>query len=137
MRAADSLLASSLAEVIKGQLGSMSDVVSAAHTEVLAAADAIGSPLVVSRTAAISVIRGLLDGIYSPETVQSWASFVSAGFVANRSPGPIRPVEIDFEEAWEDAISAAVSRLDEIGDMVDGEVSRGEALDLLQLLGEP
>jgi hypothetical protein len=30
-----------------------------------------------------------------------------------------------------------VSRLDEIGDLVDGEVTRGEVLDLLQLLGEP
>ena len=46
-------------------------------------------------------------------------------------------VNIDFEEAFEDAISAAVSRLDEIGDLVDGEVTTDEALNLLQLLGEP
>jgi hypothetical protein len=137
VRSANASLADSLAEVIRGELGSMSDVASAAHSDVLAAADMIGTPLVVPRTAAILVIRGLLDGIYAPETVQAWASFVSAGFIANRSKGPIRPVEIDFEEAWEDAIAAAVSRLDEIGDSVDGEVSAGEALDLLQLLGEP
>ncbi|MFD7073105.1 hypothetical protein ACFV9G_02750 [Nocardioides sp. NPDC059952] len=114
----------------------MSDIGSATHEEVLAAADALGTPLVVPRTAAVSLIRGLIDGVHRPESVQAWASFVSAGFVANRSPGPIRPVEIDFEEAWEDAISEAVSRLDEIGDVLDGEVSEGELLDLLQLLGE-
>lgn len=59
------------------------------------------------------------------------------GFVEGTADGPIRPIEIEFEEAWEDAISAAVSRLDEIGDVIDGEVTAGEALDLLQLLGEP
>jgi hypothetical protein len=32
-------------------------------------------------------------------------------------------------------MSAAISRLDEIGDVVDGEVTTGEILDLLQLLG--
>ena len=46
------------------------------------------------------------------------------------------PLRIDYDDAYEDEISTAVSRLDEIGDSVDGEVSSGEILDLLQLLGE-
>lgn len=114
----------------------MSAVMSAKHEELLSAADALGGPLVVPRTAAVSVLRALRNGVYGPESVQAWASFVSAGFVANRSPGPIRPVEIDFEDAWEDAIAEAVSRLDEIGDVVDGEVTSCEIDDLLKLLGE-
>lgn len=130
-------LARSLDRVIRGDLGSLGAILSAEHSEVLKAAEALGAPLIVPRTAAISVVRGLVDGACAPETAQAWASFVGAGFVANRSTGPIRPVDIDFEEAWEDAISAAVSRLDEIGDLIDGEVATGEALDLLQLLGEP
>ncbi|WP_331095871.1 hypothetical protein [Lacisediminihabitans sp.] len=51
--------------------------------------------------------------------------------------GPIQPIDVEFEAAWEDAISAAISRLDEIGDVIDGEITTGEALDLLQLLGQP
>lgn len=115
----------------------MGAILSAEHGEILKAAEVLGAPLVVPRTAAIAVVRGLVDGAFAPEAAQAWASFVGAGFVANRSTGPIRPVAIEFEEAWEDAISAAVSRLDEIGDLIDGEVTTGEALDLLQLLGEP
>lgn len=130
-------LAESLAGVIRGELDPMSAIVSATHEEVLAAAGALGTPLVVPRSAAVSVLRGLHDGVYRPESVQAWASFVGVGFVANRSPGPIRPVEIDFEDAWEDAIAEAVSRLDEIGDAVDGEVTGSEVLDLLQRLGVP
>lgn len=130
-------LATSLDRLIRGDLGSLGAIVSAEHTEVLKAAEALGTPLMIPRTAAISVVRGLIDGAYAPEMAQAWASFVGAGFVANRFTGPIRPVAIDFEEAFEDAISAAVSRLDEIGDLVDGEVTTDEALNLLQLLGEP
>lgn len=137
MMPANCSLAGSLAAVIRGELCSMNDIVSASHEEVLAAADVLGTPLVVPRTAVVSVLRGLKDSVYWAESVQAWASFVSAGFVANRSLGPIRPVEIDFEDAWEDAIAEAVSRLDEIGDVVDGEITEGELLDLLQLLGEP
>ncbi|MGN8244413.1 hypothetical protein ACTHAM_001316 [Cellulomonas soli] len=56
--------------------------------------------------------------------------------MASTASGPISPIEIEFEDAWEDAISDAVSRLDEIGDLIDGEVGSGEAIDLLRLLGE-
>lgn len=130
-------LATALNRVIRGDLGSLGLILSAEHDEILRAAEVLGAPLVVPRTAAVSVLRGLVDGAFEPDVAQQWASFIGAGFVANRSFGPIRPVEIEFEDAWEDAISAAVSRLDEIGDMIDGEVTTGEALDLLQLLGEP
>jgi hypothetical protein len=112
-------------------------ILSADHGAILEAARVLGVPLTVPRTAAISVLRGLLDGAFAPEVAQQWASFVGAGFVVGRLSGPIRPVEIDFENAWEDAIAAAVSRMDEIGDAIDGQVTKGEVLDLLQLLGEP
>lgn len=58
------------------------------------------------------------------------------GYVASTASSPVSPIEIEFEDAWEDAISEAVSRLDEIGDLIDGEVGTGEALSLLRLLGE-
>jgi hypothetical protein len=77
---------------------------------------------------------GLNQGTITPDEAQRWASFVRLGFVGGAS-GPIMPLDIDYEDAWEDAIVEAVGRLDQIGDLVDGEVTRGEVLDLLQLLG--
>ena len=59
------------------------------------------------------------------------------GLLEGAAGGPVQPIEIEFEDAWEDAIAVALSRLDEIGDVIDGGVTIGEALDLLQLLGEP
>jgi hypothetical protein len=129
-------LRTALEGVIRGDLSGLAVILSADHDAILDSAEDLGIPLVVPRTAATAVLRGLFDGVVAPEAAQQWAWFVSVGFVANRSSGPIRPVEIDFEAAWEDAIAAAVSRLDEIGDAIDGEVTSGEILDLLQLLGE-
>ena len=65
-------LAKSLDRLIRGDLGSLGAIVSAEHTEVLKAAEALGTPLMIPRTAAISVVRGLIDGAYAPEMAQAW-----------------------------------------------------------------
>jgi hypothetical protein len=44
-------------------------------------------------------------------------------------------VDIDYDPAWEDDIVEVVGRLDEIGDIIDGVVTRDEILNLMQLLG--
>lgn len=85
----------------------------------------------------MGVLRGLIVRAWPPEQAQSWASFVRRGYIAGRSDRPIRPLDIEYDDACEEEIAAAVSRLDEIGDVVDGEVTTGEVLDLLRLLGEP
>lgn len=84
-----------------------------------------------------NVLRGLLDGAFSPELTQAWASFLRRGYVAGPGGGPIRPINIDHEQAYEDDIAEAVSRLEEIRYLVDGEVSPDGVLAPLQLLGEP
>lgn len=78
-----------------------------------------------------------LAGSPAASATATTAGIVRHGYVADRGDRPIRPVVIDFEEPCEEEIAEAVSRLDQIGDLVDGMVSNGEILDLLQLLGEP
>lgn len=107
------------------------------HADLLEAQVDAGQPLTLTREATVAVLRGLLDHQFTPADVQSWASFMRRGYIAGHTVrGPIEPLEIEFDDAWEDAISAIVSRLDEIGDAVDGEVTTSEILDFLQLLGE-
>lgn len=76
------------------------------------------------------------QGVFPPDLVQSWAFFVRRGCIENPKGGPIQLLNIDYDEAWEDAIVEAVSGLDEIGDVIDGEISSDELRDLIQLLGE-
>ena len=107
------------------------------HSALRAAAAEGSYRVLVTRSGVVAVLEGLLDRAWTPEQAREWASFVRRGYVAGGSDLPIRPIEIDYDDCCEDEISAAVARLDEIGDLVDGEVSTGEILDLLQLLGEP
>lgn len=122
-----------LAHVANGDAQAITVLRRLGHAMLLNTTDG-AEPLVVTREATISVLRGLLDGRLSPTQAQGWASFVRCGYLEGTT-GPVQPLPIDFESAWEDAIAEATSRLDEIGDLIDGEVSNGELLDLLQLLG--
>lgn len=133
---ADSQLIDALARVLDGDVSAVPVISKAEHVDVQDAAASLQRELVVTRAAALAVLTSLDDGSCSPEEVQAWASFVSCGYAPGARP-PIRPVDIDYEEAWEDAIVEAVARLDEIGDVVDGTVTRSEIGLLLQLLGVP
>ena len=124
-----------LAQVVGGDPLALPLVASLSQADLLLAATLLHSPLVVTRRAAASVLKGYAGATYSPQQVQAWASFVRRGYVASPSKEPIRPLDIEYEEAWEDAIVEVVSRLDEIGDLIEGEVTVGDALDLLELLG--
>lgn len=108
------------------------------HTALLEAQSAARQPLIVTRQATVGVLRGLLDHRFAPLAVQAWASLMRWGFIVRPEVRvPIKPIEIEFDEACEESISEILSRLDELGDVIDGEVTSGEILELLQLLGEP
>lgn len=125
-----------LTAVLEGDPLSLSVIESLEHHDLLSAAVEVRRQAVVRRSAVVDVLRGLLVGAWTPEQVQAWASFVRRGHIAGRSGLPVRPLDIEYDDACEEEIAAAVSRLDEIGDLVDGEVTTGEILDLLQLLGD-
>lgn len=81
---------------------------------------AAGSPLLVSRRSVMAVLQGLSTGSISGEQAQAWASFVRHGFIQG-GPGPIRPLDIEYDAAPENAIVEVVGRLDQIGDRIDGD----------------
>lgn len=86
-----------------------------------------------------SLARVLLD-LESHEIggtdAQRWASFIRRGYVEGQTHSPIRPIDIGYQTAFEDEIVEIIARLDEIGDVIDGDVpSRSEISDYLVLLG--
>lgn len=90
--------------------------------------------LVLHRASVVTVLQGHAAGLWAPEQVQAWASFVRRGRVVGSWSGAIRPLDIEYEQAFEDEIVEAIGRLDEIGDIIDGEVSPEEARDLIRML---
>jgi hypothetical protein len=129
-------LSSALIQVLEGEPHQLRTLQTADHSALLAAATSLRVPLLVTRMALASVLRGLEGRAVSPEEAQRWASFVRRGYFGRSGGDPIQPLDIAYEEESEDAIVEVVARLDEIGDAVDGEVSPKEIRELLQLLAD-
>ena len=98
------------------------------------------SALVVTPKAVRAVLLALQQQQVPPYLVQQWASFVRRGYFANPDgqPGPatqpIAPIDIEYDLSFEDQIAEIISRLDEIGDLIDGEVTDAEIAIMLQSL---
>jgi hypothetical protein len=127
-------LATAVAAVLAGDAEQLSLIAAAAQHELT---DALaGSDLVLTRDAVARTLRRYRAGEFDGATARAWASFVRRGYIGG-SGGPVVPVRIDYEEAYEDAMVEAVGRLDEIGDLIDGTVDEAEISVLLGVLGEP
>jgi hypothetical protein len=114
-----SLTAASVQSAVDGDTAALALVAVTDQNQLLAVA--AGSPPVVSRRSAMAVLNGLSIGSISGEQAQAWASFVRHGFIEGAS-GPIRPLNIEYDKAADDAIVEVVGRLDQIGDEVDGDL---------------
>lgn len=86
--------------------------------------------LVVEAAGVRRILLALQSGELVPEVAQRWASFVRCGLFY---VGHV-PLDIEYEEAYEDAIVEAVSRLDELGDIIDGTIDEEEMAELLARL---
>jgi len=78
----------------------------------------------------IKVLNALADDAITPSSARDWAAFVRYVFVGQREH-PIRRLDIEYEERFEDPIVEAISRMTEIGDIVDGVLPRGEIIELI------
>ena len=89
-------------------------------------------PLVVDANAVVRVLEALLDASVAPMDAQAWASFVRRGYLPGGT-GPIRALAIDYAPEDEEWIVETVSRLDEIGDRIDGDLGDDEIRALINM----
>lgn len=123
-------LRTALLDLLVGDIYSLDAVVRARHESLFA----VGSSeeLVLRRSAVQRVVEGMRARALAPADVQKWASFVKRGYVALGSQEP--PLDIEYEDAWDEVISDVVSRLDEIGDVIDGVIEDDELDDMIRRL---
>src|SRR6185437_6243046 len=125
--------ATAVAAVLAGDAVQL-PMVAAAEQEELNDAVA-SSALVLTRDAVALTLRRYRAGAFDGATAQAWASFVRRGYIGGRTAGPVEPLRIEYEDAYEEAIVEAVGRLDEIGGLIDGTVDDAEVGVLLAALG--
>jgi hypothetical protein len=124
-----------LLRLVSGDTDVLQSLAQVPHEEL--ARSASGTELIVRAEAVAKVLRSLSAQSISAQTAQQWASFVRRGhFEGISSDGSIMPIPIDYDEVREDAIVEAISRMDEIGDIIDGDVpGKAETQLLLRSLG--
>ncbi|HET6875967.1 MAG TPA: hypothetical protein VFH38_00405 [Jatrophihabitans sp.] len=93
-----------------------------------------GHHFILGASPVARVLRGLIHGAIAPEQAQRWASFMRRGYVAGVPGRGSVDVDIVFDPDHEDVIVEAIARLDELGDLVDGQLRPGEAEQLLAAL---
>ena len=103
---------------IQGNLDVMPRIAAASHSDLAEAWTPSRRPTLTA-PAVVRVVEALLDRQASEHWVQQWASFVMRGYLEPAGP-PIRPIEIDYQAEFEDEIVEVVSRLEQLGDLIDG-----------------
>jgi len=122
-----------LAAVLAGDVDKIAALQRYPVAELTAAASR--GPLLLTGSAVARVLRRYANGELSDVDVQAWASFVRRGYLlGGGGTGPVQPMPIDWEADQEDAIAAAIERLDELGDAVDGSLDSAELDQLIRSL---
>lgn len=130
----DHSLESKIYEFVAGGVELFSLLSKANNDRIFQAIESSGRRLVVTRGGTLRVLHGLLDRTITAPAAQAWASFVRWGLVAG-GVNTARALGIEFEEAHEDLIIEIVARLDEIGDIVDGDLTDEEIKGWIEELG--
>jgi hypothetical protein len=121
-----------LIDAVDGDLAAVRVLESLSRAEVETLASDV--ELVLSARVLAQVIADYDAGVALKHDVQRWAEFVRWGHLPGPNGPRISDVDIDFEIEAEDAIVEALARLDELGDIIDGELRPGEAAQLRQAL---
>jgi hypothetical protein len=91
------------------------------------------SDLTVTRESVLRVLLALQRRAAYPVLIQQWASFIRRGYFGTLE-GHRSPIEIQYEPSAEDQIVEILARLDELGDMVDGDITDAELAQMIQSL---
>ena len=128
------LTASDLVQIVSGDVTHIRAIEMHQDAEIVKVAEEMPSTsLILMPNAVKRVLMGLLEGEILPEQAQTWASFVKRGYKSG-GHGPVRSISIPYDASHEDGIADAVSRLDELGDLIDGSLDEQEIRLLLKNL---
>jgi hypothetical protein len=132
----DEEVAATLRRVLSGDVRALDRLARFGPHVVSALLEGPGAP-VLSVGAVVSVVRGYAGGQLPQDQVQRWAAFMRWGYFGG--PGaPKDAVAVEYDPRREFDINEVIGRLDELGDLIDGELREGEAEEMIRiLLAEP
>jgi len=120
-----------LTAVLNGDLRGFPITMASTQADLLNAAARLPA-LSVPNQAVTRVLTTWRDGRIASREVQAWASFVRRGYVLNESARGNRPLDIEYDD--EVLLVEIIGRLDELGDLIDGEITDEERDEMLASL---
>lgn len=87
--------------------------------------------IIVTGSAVKNVLEKLRDREFSPEIINLWASFLFHGVCGKIGSEFMEEIDVEYECKYADEISEAISRLEDLGDLIDGTISNQEVTSLI------
>jgi hypothetical protein len=112
------ITAADVEKAVQGNLEVIPRIAAASHGELTEAWRMSRRPMLTA-LAVVRVIEALLDRQANEHWVQQWASLVMRGYLETIGP-PLRPIDIAYQPEFEEEMAEVVSRLEQLGDLVDG-----------------
>ena len=123
-----------LVQVVEGDLSCLDQLIGYSQAAIERAYRQV-ERLLLTKAAVLRVLASLKVENFDPNTAQQWASLMRRGYIGgNVDDPPVTPIKIEYEPEFEEPISEVLSRLDELGDIVDGEIDQFELTELAMLL---
>ena len=122
-----------LARAVQGDMEAFSLLLAQPHQAIQASRDALDE-LVLTADSVRRVLVAFQQHAVDPSLVQRWASFVRWGMIAGNGDEPIKSIDIDYDTAAAEKIADVIVRLDEIGDSIDGEISKEDLREMIHSL---
>ena len=112
---------------IQGQIESLDQLLEYSHAQLLEASLRLSpSERTLTKKNLYRLLIEFQKGQFSDTKIQLWATWIRHGFLPNHGAGPIKPVDIEYESEHEELINEVTLRLEELGEVVDGEISSNE-----------
>ncbi|MEO1303246.1 MAG: hypothetical protein AAFV36_08725 [Myxococcota bacterium] len=121
-----------LAEIVRGNARRLVAVSRTSPSKL--STSSMSVEFVLGPAAIMRVIQEWLRDDLDDWCVQRWASFVRRGYLETNEQVACAPIKIEFAAEHEDTISAIITRLDELGDSIDGVVTDAEKRDMVATL---
>jgi hypothetical protein len=127
-------LANRILSYVNGDLEAYAELKRHPQDELVASMASARIPLQVTATSLRTLLARYRTKEVDPESLQQWASFIRRGYFPSKSSEAVKPIPIAYEAEFDEPIADTVSRLDEIGDSVDGALTEEEVSEFQQAL---
>lgn len=92
------------------------------------------APIIMTKQYIYNALQNFKNGKSKQSDLQEWASFIRRGYLPSPKSTSISPLKIDYQREDEDVIVEVIAKLDQIGDKVDGKISKSDVDCLLNYL---